>query len=118
MISRGNRFHGHGSLRHVYTRGETIRGQFFALKYRVNPKRKTYRAAIVVSKKVHKSAVVRNRIRRRLYELVRTNTNPESTPTDMVFIVYSENVATMPAPELKEQVISQLQKAGVARTDS
>ena len=67
MIARAHRFHGHNSLRYVYGRGKIIRGQFFSLKYALNSKRRRYRAAVVVSRKVHKSAVVRNRIRRETF---------------------------------------------------
>ena len=72
MISVRHRFHGYGSLRTVYQRGQTVRGPAITLKYRYRgPQRQPYRVAVVVSRKVHKSAVVRNRIRRRLYEIVR-----------------------------------------------
>jgi ribonuclease P protein component len=111
MIGRAHRFHGHGSLRHVYARGQIVRGQLFALKYLQNEKRKSYRAAIVVSKKVHKSAVVRNRIRRRLYEAVRLSLPQDMRPIDLVIIVYSESVATIPSEELHSQLKTQLQKA-------
>jgi ribonuclease P protein component len=68
MISRTNRFHGYNSLRNVYRHGNTARGPLFAVKSLQNPRRKSYRLAVVVSRKVNKSAVARNRIRRRLYE--------------------------------------------------
>jgi ribonuclease P protein component len=60
MISRAHRFHGYNSLNFVYRNGQTVRGPLFAIKYTINPKRKSYRAAVVVSKKVNKSAVARN----------------------------------------------------------
>jgi ribonuclease P protein component len=71
MISRTNRFHGYSSLRNVYRHGSTARGPLFAVKAIANPKRRSYRLAVVVSRKVNKSAVARNRMRRRLYELAR-----------------------------------------------
>ena len=111
MIARAHRFHGYGSLRHVYARGQVVRGPWFALKYLKNDRRKTYRAAVVVSKKVHKSAIVRNRIRRRLYEALRLQLPKDLPPYDIVLIVYSESVADTPATELHAQVASQLKKA-------
>ena len=71
MISRKHRFHGYGSLRYVYQNGKTVRGPLASLKYVHNPRRDSYRFAIVVSKKVNKSAIVRNRIRRRLFAIIR-----------------------------------------------
>src|SRR5665213_399071 len=61
MISRSHRFHGYNSLRHVYRQGRIARGSQFAVKTALNPNRKTYRVAIVVSRKVNKSAVAGNR---------------------------------------------------------
>jgi ribonuclease P protein component len=113
MIARAHRFHGYGSLRHVYARGQVVRGPLFALKYLRNDRRKTYRAAVVVSKKVHKSAVVRNRIRRRLYEALRLQLPKDIPPYDIVLIVYSESAATIPADELHAQVTAQLTKAKI-----
>lgn len=115
MISRKHRFHGHGSLRFVYQQGKTVRGQFGSLKYAKNPRRKDYRMAVVVSKKVHKSAVVRNRIRRRIYEIVRkefTTSMPEEA-FDMVFTIFSDQVASMDIDELQERVLGKMREAGI-----
>lgn len=113
MISRAHRFHGYNALRHVYARGQTARAQVFAIRYLANPRRDSYRAAVVVSKKVHKSAVVRARIRRRLYEVIRLNAGRMVRPYDIVIIVFSEHVAVMPADKLSEAVIEQLTRAGI-----
>jgi ribonuclease P protein component len=71
----------------------------------VNGRRSTYRVAVVVSRKVHKSAVVRNRIRRRIYEVVRLNSDPLTQPYDIVLTVFSDTVATIPTTELTALVI-------------
>lgn len=113
MISRAHRFHGYGSLRFVYRNGKTVRGPLCALRYVLNPKRRTYRLAIVVSKKVSKSAVVRNRIRRRLFEAVRLLEPKITEPQDMVLTVFHENMATIPAEELSRLVLAQLKQAGI-----
>ena len=60
--------------------------------------------AVVVSKKVAKSAVVRNRIRRRLYEAVRVQRSLENHPFDVVFVVFDVKIAEIPAQELSMQV--------------
>lgn len=113
MISKKHRFHGYGSLKHVYLRGATVRGPLCTLKYVANPRRKSYRLAVVVSKKVSKSAVVRNRIRRRMFEAVRQYESRVKEPYDLVFTVFHESVATMPAEELKTMVRTQLSQAKV-----
>lgn len=113
MIDTTHRFQGHGSLRFVYQRGQTVRGQYCALKYIANRRRTTYRVAVVVSKKVNKSAVVRNRIRRRMYEVVRTTAPRIRGSYDLVFIVYSDVLAQASASLVRDAVVEKLEKAGV-----
>lgn len=115
MIARTHRFHGHGSLRFVYKHGQIIRGPLLVLKYARNDRRKTWRAAVVVSRKVHKSAVVRNRIRRRIYELLRLQLADFPEPIDIVYIVHGDAVATQCAADLEQMITGQLQKAGLIR---
>lgn len=116
MIARTHRFHGFNALRHVYARGETVRGPLVAIKYLVNPRRDprtTYRAAVVVSRKVHKSAVVRNRIRRRIYEVVRRQEPQMAGACDIVITVFGDQLATMDADELEKMLAGQLRRAGI-----
>lgn len=110
MISVTHRFHGHGSLQYLHSKAAIVRGQGMSLKYIANTKRSSYRAAVIVSKKVHKSAVVRNRIRRRIYEIVRLSLDP-TLSYDLAILVYDESVATMPADQLKQRVTGLLSKA-------
>jgi ribonuclease P protein component len=95
----------------VYQHGKTVRTPYSALKYIHNQRRTTYRVAVVVSRKVHKSAVVRNRIRRRMYEIIREQAIHESY--DLVFTIFSDQLATLPAAELTEMVHQQLQSAHI-----
>ena len=92
MISRQHRFRGYGSLKYVYKNGATVRGPLFAVKAIENPKRDSYRLAVVVSRKVNKSAVARNRIRRRLYEAVRQLEVDIIRPYDIVLTVFHNSV--------------------------
>lgn len=113
MIQRRHRFHGHGSLRFVYNHGQVVRGPMISLKYCTNPKRTDYRLAIVVSKKVMKSAVGRNRIRRRLYEAVRLLQDQITEPYDLVITVFNDQLIDLPAEELRVMVRAQLKQAGI-----
>jgi ribonuclease P protein component len=113
MISRKHRFHGYGSLRYVYRHGKTVRGPMSSLKFAPNSRRSDYRLAVVVSKKVNKSAVTRNRIRRRLYEAVRKHETDIKAPYDMVLTVFSEQMATVPADELQKIATDQLKQAKI-----
>lgn len=97
----------------MYQRGQTIRSSHLSLRYAHNTRLQTYRAAVVVSRKVSKSAVIRNRIRRRIYEIVRVGAANLSEPYDLVFTVYGEEVAHMSHATLKKLVTGQLKAAGV-----
>jgi ribonuclease P protein component len=113
MISRLHRFHGHNSLRYVYSHGEAIRGPLFSVKSVRNDRRTVYRLAVVVSKKVSKSAVLRNRIRRRIYEQVRLLEPQINQPHDIVITVFSEQLAALKAPDLAKQLRAQLKQAHI-----
>ncbi|MEO8784740.1 MAG: ribonuclease P protein component [Candidatus Saccharimonadales bacterium] len=111
MIGRAYRFHGHNSLKFVYQHGQTVRGPLMSLRYSRNEKRQNYRLAVVVSKKVAKSAVDRNRIRRRLYEVIRLQ--PGIDCYDLVLTIFNADVARLPAKELDLKVADLLGRAHV-----
>lgn len=113
MIARTHRFHGYGSLRYTYQHGKTIRGPLCAIRFIKNSRRTSYRMAVVVSKKVSKSAVVRNRIRRRLYEAVRRQEAKITEPYDIILTVFSEQLAELTAPEIDRLIHAQLKQAGI-----
>lgn len=100
MLSRTHRFHGHNSLNWAYRNAKTVRDQRMTLKYALNPKRSSFRAAVVVSRKVSKSAVIRNRIRRRIYSILENITKDLSGSYDLIFNIYTTEVADMPFEEL------------------
>jgi ribonuclease P protein component len=109
MLSTKNRFHGYNSLRKVYGKSQSARGNMISLKFSKRDKNRPYRVAVVVGRKVHKSAVKRNRIRRRIFETIRTsNTIPEST--DLIFTVYSDKVLDVSMTELKTMIEDLLRK--------
>jgi ribonuclease P protein component len=56
---------------------------------------------------------VRNRIRRRLYETVRREAANIILPYDLVFIVYSDQLAVLPADQIYTCVHEKLEKAGI-----
>lgn len=113
MLAFKYRFHGHGSLRYVYAHGQVVRSRLVTLKHSRHPKRKNPRVAVVVSKKVLKSAVGRNRIRRRLYEIMRHELPQFHHNQDVVLIVFSAEILTLPHEELKAAMKHLLASAGI-----
>lgn len=111
MLAKPFRFHGHQSVRRAYQRGRQFRNTLGSLHVAVDDKSKLPRVAVVVSKKVNKSAVVRNRIRRRVYEIIRLHPRHEVFTGEMVFTVYQNEAATLAHNELQDEVFDLLEKA-------
>lgn len=116
MLATKYRFHGHGSLRFVYSKGQAVRSKYYVCKYTHNARRSEPRVAIVVSKKVIKSAVKRNRIRRRLYEAVRQEIPKINPQLDLVFVVISPEVLTAQSIEITETLQRSLTQADLYKT--
>ena len=113
MIPVKYRFHGHGSLRYLFKNGQAVRSRHLTVKYIANPRRKQSRFSVVVSKKVHKSAVGRNRMRRRLYEIVRLDTPNHTKTHDVALIITNSEVMGMEHTELAQQVKQLFTSAGL-----
>lgn len=103
MLSQKYRFHSRGGVNYVYQKGHSLRTQSLTLIHTPN-KRGYRRFAVVVSKKVLKSAVGRNRIRRRLYEAIRLEHPETLPPTDYIFVVHNRNYTTIPFSEIRTAV--------------
>lgn len=111
MIPFRNRFHGHNSLRFVYKNGRAVRSRLMTIKVSQNPHRKNSRLAVVISKKVIKGAVKRNRIRRRVYEYLRLLLPKLNNNYDIAVIILSGEMLTISLDEMVDQInqlISQL----------
>lgn len=113
MIAKQHRFHGMTSLRFVFGRGQVVRGPYFSLRAVVNNRQKSFRVAVVVSKKVHKSAVARNRIRRRIYETIRTHQPEINQAFDIVVSVHTVIPETLTPKQLDNLIVKQFKKSGI-----
>lgn len=110
MLSRKYRFHSRGGVNYVYRHGKTVHTSNMTLVFMPN-QRKMRRFAVVVSKKVLKSAVGRNRIRRRIYEAIRLE-NPDCLPPmDGIFTVHNTSFLKMPFRELQTTIHELLERS-------
>lgn len=116
MIPSPHRFHGHNSLRYVYANGKAVRSRCLTVKWVANERRKKSRVSVVVSKKTLKSAVGRNRIRRRLYEYVRVHLPSLNGIYDIVIIATSSDLRDMPSSELVAELDKLFDQAGLYKT--
>jgi ribonuclease P protein component len=109
MLNRKHRFHGHNSLNYVYRRGKIVRSPYCAMHF-AKGKYDNYRVAVVVNKKVAKSAPHRNRIRRRLYEAIRQLADDLLTNQDIVVTVFDEQFLNLEAKEIDNSIKRQLEQ--------
>jgi len=118
MLQQRYRFHGYGGLRYLYRHASAERSRLLTIKYVANRRRRMPRIAVVVSKKVHKSAVGRNRIRRRIYEILRQQVPQFTGVYDVALIIASSEVLTTPHDELALVVKNLLVRAGICPGDA
>lgn len=113
MLAQKHRFHGHASLKYVYKNGNVSRSHLFVVRAIRNTRRQNPRCSVVVSKKVLKSAVGRNRIRRRVYHILHAELAKFDAAQDVVVGVHSAEVAFAPHEDIVRQLTLQLTEAGV-----
>lgn len=110
MLSRKYRFHSRGGVNYVYRHGETAHTTNLGLIYMPN-ERGMRRFAVVVSKKVQKTAVGRNRIRRRIYEAIRLENPDKLPPMDGIFTVHSASFLKLPFREIQSMIHELLERS-------
>ena len=111
MISQKHRFHGRLQLKGLFTRGKTFKDRQgrFLIKY-AKSKQPNWRLAIVVSRKVNKKAVIRNRIRRRSYEFFRKSLKDDPVLVDIVVVVKDDALATIDSLDIYQPAIDQIRQ--------
>lgn len=118
MLQQRYRFHGYGGLRYLYRHASAERSRLLTVKYVANRRRRMPRIAVVVSKKVHKSAVGRNRIRRRVYEILRQHVLHFTGVYDAALIITSSEVLATPHDDLALVIKNLLVRAGICPSDA
>lgn len=113
MIPYTNRFHGHNSLRYVYKNGQAVRSRSIIIKTIPNEHRKNTRVAVVISKKILKSAVGRNLIRRRIYEYTRAKLPHLNGVYDIAIIVTSGELLTVTHEDMTDQLNQLFSQTGI-----
>ena len=75
-------------------------------------RQRTTRCGIVVARRLG-GAVVRNRIKRRIREILRIHYSSLRPHTDIVVIARTRSLATMPHLELNDTIVQLLRRAGI-----
>lgn len=110
MLAKKYRFHSRGGVRFTYQKGKTIRTPKMSLVFNDNS-RGHQRFAVVISKKVIKSAVGRNRVRRRVYEALRLILPEFTDKKDCIFVIYSKEIKDMEFQKLQELIKNLLEQS-------
>ncbi|TVY10696.1 ribonuclease P protein component [Paenibacillus cremeus] len=95
----------------VYRYGKSAANHQFVLYYMVQPKQESFRLGVSVSKKLG-NAVVRNRIRRLLKEIVRLNAERLPGGYDLILIA-RKPAAEMSYQEMEKSVLHVLKRASL-----
>lgn len=110
MLAKKYRFHSRGGVRFTYQKGKTIRTPKMSLVFNENS-RGHQRFAVVISKKVIKSAVGRNRVRRRTYEAIRSLLPEFKDNKDCIFVIYSKEIKEIEFTKLQEMIKNLLEQS-------
>ena len=104
MLASLNRFHGRSALRRVFQQSRSRRGRLLMVRVRDTTHFPRSRVAVIVAKKTLKSAVKRNRIRRRIYNIVRHDIINDNPSRDIIITVLSSEVMTATQQELTQEI--------------
>ena len=112
MLSKKYRFHSRGGVRFTYEKGKPIRTPHISLVFNENA-RGRQRFAVVISKKVIKSAVGRNRVRRRVYEAIRMILPDFKDKKDCIFIIYNKEIKELDFLKLQQMISDLLEQSKI-----
>ncbi|MCL2002026.1 ribonuclease P protein component [Candidatus Saccharibacteria bacterium] len=111
MLPSKYRFHSRGGVQATLRAGKTERGEKVSVVWAKNSRGGT-RFGVTIGKKTLKSAVGRNRVRRRTYEIIRgwLGAQAERPQLDVIVILYSAEFREMPYGEFRERLVGLLSK--------
>jgi ribonuclease P protein component len=110
MLKKINRINKARELQKVYRTGKTLHTPALVIKFIKGPK---FRTGFVVSKKISKKAVERNRIKRAVRERMRLSLPFLATGDYM--LVAKPSAASYKGKELSEQLADTLKRAGLLK---
>ena len=110
-MQRKLRLRDRGDFSRIYRHGRSFANSQFVVYWSKRPETERFRMGVSVSKKLG-GAVVRNRMRRVVKELVRLNAHQIAERTDFILIVRKPALA-MKTKELEKSMLHVLRKAGL-----
>lgn len=111
MLARVHRLRAAADFNKTYKFGRSTNAETFYIKV-FQTHYETSRVAVVASKKVSKRAVVRNRCKRRVVEIVRKDWSSINPGYNIIFTIKSD-ISKLSSPELERAVQDCLNRAGL-----
>jgi ribonuclease P protein component len=115
MLPKKNKLKKKKDFQRVFQKGRYYQGVFINLKL-VKNNLDLNRIGIIIGVKVSKKAVIRNKIKRRIEESIRVNTNKIKKGFDIVVIVKPEAVGKSYS-KIEENLISLFQESGLEKSE-
>ena len=115
MLNRINRLKKRYQFNYVYKSGDHYSGEHIVL-YVVSSKTKSIKVGLAVTKKVG-HAVVRNKIRRRLREIVKSQI-PKLKQSYNIIVVAKENISSASFEKLSNEFFKLIKKADLINEES
>lgn len=112
MLPKQNRLKKEKDFENVFKNGKTVKCQNLFFKY--VPSGEESRIGIVVSKKVSKRAVDRNKVKRRIREIFRLTGDKLKTGFNIIIVAYP-SIKDKEFKSIKEEIDSGLIKAGLIK---
>ena len=106
MLAKENRFSGQKQVKFVLARGQHKASSLLSVNlFRPHGDNQDLKFAIIVSKKVAKKAVIRNKIRRRIYSAIQSQLEVFKPPIHAVFIVKNRDILDLDFAELQQIIL-------------
>lgn len=99
-------------MNYLYKNADSYRSKLFAMRT-LRSNKQNPRFAVIVSKKIFKRAYGRNRMRRRIYEIIRSELPHLVLNQDTAFIIMTSEVMNAPHVELQDNIKQLLTQAGL-----
>ena len=111
MLARRNRLRKSRDIQRVSKQGRLAAGAFITVRTQAN-RFQLIRCAVVISKKVDKRAVVRNRCRRRVQEILRTHLSELQGGSD-ILIYIRKDISDLSVAEIQSEVLNTLKRVNL-----
>ena len=113
MLKSENRLRQYKDFKEMRTKGKNVYSPLFNLKF-IATNEEESKFAIVVSKKVSKKAVVRNKIKRQIREIIRLELRDKRIKNNFNVVIYTKRlIAEKEYKELEQEIHYILKKARI-----